>query len=555
AKEKNSLKFNRLYIDRQLNDDSDFTYIELPSGETHTVADYIKKHGTIPNEAKYFQSMDMRSSGRTESCVFEYQINGQKFTPSGGKSWKTNLDGMKQLEKLNRLFAPGNSLRYKFFFEDYPVTELSHMWMDTQGATNMKYVVQTPEKVIQRCILMTTDPGDIVLDPTCGGGTTAYVAENWGRRWITCDTSRVAITLTKQRLMTSIFEYYKLAHPDEGVDSGFLYKTAPHITIGSLTNNEQSLPITLYDQPLLDLSKVRVTGPFTVEAVPAPVVKPLDVLTQMAVNDNSVSRSGESLRQNEWKDELLNTGIRGKNGQRIEFTYIETLGGTRYLHLEAETKEEIPQRVAISFGSNYAPLEQRQVALAIEEALDLVPKPKIIIFAAFQFDPEAAKDIDQTNWPGVVLLKVQMNADLLTEDLKKKRMSNESFWLIGQPDIQLLKCNDGLWQVEVHGFDYYNTKTGNLESGGCDKIAMWMLDLDYDGRSLFPAQVFFPIIGNQEGWSKLAKNLKAEIDNEKIEIYSGTRSLPFEAGEHQRIAIKIVDDRGIESLKIMELPR
>lgn len=157
-----------------------------------------------------------------------------------------------------------------------------------------------------------------------------------------------------------------------------------------------------------------------------------------------------------------------------------------------------------------------------------MPKPKIIVFAAFQFDPEAAKDIDETDWPGVTLLKVQMNADLLTEDLKKMRASNESFWLIGQPDIVLKKPKQGdakgKYQVEVMGFDYYNTKTGTIESGGNEKIAMWMLDTDYDGRSLFPRQVFFPMAGENDGWAWLARNLKAEIDEELIEKYRGTVS-------------------------------
>ena len=167
------------------------------------------------------------------------------------------------------------------------------------------------------------------------------------------------------------------------------------------------------------------------------------------------------------------------------------------------------------------------------------------------------KDIDETEWPGVVLLKAQMNADLLTEDLKKKRVSNESFWLMGQPDVKLEKIKSGKdkgkYKVEVLGFDYYNTKTGTIESGGSEKIAIWLLDTDYDGRSLFPRQVFFPMAGENEGWAKLAKNLKAEIDEELIEAYRGTVSLPFKPGKHERVAVKIVDDRGIESLRIIEI--
>ncbi len=202
-------------------------------------------------------------------------------------------------------------------------------------------------------------------------------------------------------------------------------------------------------------------------------------------------------------------------------------------------------------------MEQRQVARAIEEASLLVPRPRVVVFAGFQFDPEASKDIDETKWPGVTLLKAQMNADLLTDDLKKKRASNESFWLVGQPDVALERVSEGQdegkFRVSVQGFDYYNTKTGNVESGNADKIALWMLDPDYDGRSLFPRQVFFPMAGAKDGWAKLAKSLKAEIDAARMAAYRGTVSLPFEAGEHRRAAVKIVDDRGVESLKIVEL--
>jgi adenine-specific DNA-methyltransferase len=396
-----------------------------------------------------------------------------------------------------------------------------------------------------------------VLDPTCGSGTTAYVAEQWGRRWITCDTSRVAITLAKQRLMTAVFDYYELAHPEEGVGSGFKYKTVPHITLKSITNNEPPAQETLQDQPLIDNSLVRVSGPFTVEAVPAPVVRPLSNLETVKASDASVTRSGETLRQSQWREELLQTGIRARGGQVIKFSRVEPLVGTRWLHADAETKEEKPQRVVISFGSAYAPLEQRQVARAMDEAFNLVPKPKIVVFAAFQFDSEAAKDIDETNWSGVSIIKVQMNTDLLTEDLKKKRSSNESFWLIGQPDLELKEIkkgeHKGKYQVEVAGFDYYNPKTGAIESGGAERIAMWMLDTDYDKRSIFPRQVFFPMADEKGGWSKLAKNLKAEIDEDLIEAYRGNVSLPFELGKNKTIAIMIVDDRGIESLKVIEV--
>jgi adenine-specific DNA-methyltransferase len=427
---------------------------------------------------------------------------------------------------------------------------------------------------------MTTDPGDLVFDPTCGSATTAYVAEQWGRRWITCDTSRVALTLAKQRLMTAIYDYYELAHPAEGIGSGLRYKSVPHVTLKSIANNpdiregmkrqqieaaiaRHAEPEVLFDQPYVDSGRARVSGPFTVEAVPAPSVKSLDEAEESSANqggaDSSLARFGSTLRHSEWRDELLKGGIRGKGGQKVEFSRVEALRGTRWLHADAETIGAKPERAVISFGPEFGPLEQRQVELAWEEGRTLSPRPSIIVFAAFEFDPEAAKDIDEltAEKTKMTFLTAKMNGDLLTEDLKKKRSSNQSFWLVGRPDVELRQIKSGehkgKWQVEVLGFDYFNTRTGTIESGDTSKIAVWLLDGDYDGRSLFPRQVFFPMAGDNEGWVRLSRNLKAEIDPDLIEAYRGTVSLPFEPGRNRRVAVKVVDDRGIESLKVVDI--
>jgi adenine-specific DNA-methyltransferase len=642
ARDKQHLKYRQLYSEKL--PDAFYSNVELPDGTVRKInrAEMVDP-SLLPSGARVFQLVSLESSGPPgEDTPLEFE--GETFRPNKNSHWKLAYpDGMEALKQTGRMVKDGSKLRWKYYIDDYPLKVLSEVWDDTAGFNpDQKYVVETRTKVVERCLLMTTDPGDLVFDPTCGSGTTAYVAEQWGRRWITCDTSRVALTLAKQRLMTAIFDYYELAHPEEGVGSGFKYKTVPHVTLKSIANNpeidgiqarwqarleplrkqlnallgqsweEWQIPRepgddwppkarklladwqqmrrkrqeeidaaiarhadqeTLYDQPFVDRKRVRVSGPFTVEAVPAPVVKSPDEILEQKPQpaDLSIARSGETLRQAEWRDELLRAGIRGKAGQYIRFSRLEPVPGCRWLHSDGETRPNAegadsvreavpaynPMRVVVSFGPEHAPLEQRQVGQAIEEAQTLVPRPKLIVFAAFQFDPEAARDIDETHWPGVTLLKAQMNADLLTDDLKKKRASNESFWLIGQPDVlveRITKGDDrGKLRVSVHGFDYYNTKTGSVESGGKDKIALWMLDTDYDGRSLYPRQVFFPMAGENEGWAKLARNLKAEIDEELIEAYRGTVSLPFEAGENRRIAVKIVDDRGIESLKVIEL--
>jgi adenine-specific DNA-methyltransferase len=622
AKDFSKIKINQLFVEREL---ETYQFEVLPGGYWRRVTPDAP---STPESS--FTTENLVSSGYTASCIFDFEFQGRKFSPTSGKSWKTTKNGIETLIKCNRLIATGATVRYLLKFGDYPVMRLTNLWSDMTGASDKIYAVQTSEAAIQRCLLMTTDPGDLVLDPTCGSGTTAFVAEKWGRRWITCDTSRVAVTLAKQRLMTASYDYYELKYPHEGLKSGFIYKTVPHVTLKSIANNpdideiyERMHPVvvaalaelnavfvgadssaqgrinsplhkweipfdfsagwpeatrkffdafhtaqqsmqkqmdasiaahadqeTLYDQPQTSKNKLRITGPFTVEAVPFPTVYALEEAEQPREADVAIARSGESSRQHQWRDELLKAGIRGKGGQMLKFAELETLPGTRYLHASG-TLADTGERAVVSFGPEHAALEQRQVALALDEAAELFPRPKVIVFCAFTFDPEAAKDIDHLK--GITALKAQMNTDLLTDDLKKARSSNQSFWLMGQPDVELRKRKDGLFEVEVHGFDYFDTAKGELVSGGKNKIAVWMLDTDYDDRSLFPRQVFFPLAGKDVGWNKLKKNIRAELDEEGMKAYQGTVSLPFAAGDKRKVAVKIVDDRGIESLKIIGL--
>ena len=549
--------------------------VELPGGECRkpTREERSDPDANLPAGARVYRRMPLDSQGVSTTGRSEtYEYAGRVFRCGSARQWAVSKEGMDRLAELGRLEAREGqtSLMWKKYEDEVPGRRIHNIWPSPMAPTGKRYVVETATKVIQRCILMTTDPGDLVFDPTCGSGATAYVAEQWGRRWITCDTSRVATALAKQRLMTANYAYHALARPEEGVGGGFRYKSVPKVSASTLAYDEPAAEVVLYDQPSLDRSKTRVTGPFTVEAVPAPTVLPIGdlMVREPRPADASVARTGPTIRESDWRDELLKTGIRGKGGQRIGFVRLEPLPGQRHLHAEGETRPDeasapgtpdaaLGVRAVVSFGPDHAPMEQRQVEQAIEEAWRLVPRPAVVVFAAFQFDPEASKDIDETKWPGVTLLKAQMNADLLTDDLKKKRASNESFWLVGQPDVALERVSDGQdagkFRVSVQGFDYYNTKTGNVESGGADKIALWMLDPDYDGRSLFPRQAFFPMAGARDGWARLARSLKAEIDATRMAAYRGTVSLPFEAGEHGRAAVKIVDDRGVESLRIVEL--
>lgn len=650
AKDAAKLKYRQIFLSKDIGGPGASGYVYLANSVGYMVRGITKqerdKPATIPNELRLFDGTPLVSDSGGNNSQFPVVFRGGNYKP-GANYWKTNESGFVRLDKANRLVALGNRIEYLRYYDDFPVYPLANLWvgLGERGFVGKKlYVVQTAAAVIERCILMTTDPGDLVIDPTCGSGTTAFVAEKWGRRWITCDTSRVAVTLAKQRMMTASYDYFDLKYPHEGLKSGFIYKTVPHVMLKSIVTNpevdeiygrmhpaivsalaelntalqkqpsedtysiaeggrkgqklnfakseallEWEVPFdfpetwltsvraafdafhaarqamqkkmdasiaahadqeTLFDQPQVARDKLRITGPFTVEAVPFPTVLSLDETPQTQDADMTVARSGESARQHTWRDELLKTGIRGKGGQMLRFAELETLPATRYLHCSG-TVTDTGERVVVSFGPEHAALEQRQVEMAMREAEVLFPRPKMIVFCAFTFDPEAAKDIDQTK--GITALKAQMNTDLLTEDLKKARASNQSFWLMGQPDVDVRKRKDGLYEVEVNGFDYFDTVKGDLVSGGKSKIAMWLLDTDYDERALMPQQVFFPMAGKDDGWHKLKKNIRAELNEDLLSQFHGTVSLPFEAGDNRKVAVKIVDDRGIESLKVIAL--
>ncbi|MBR0093327.1 MAG: site-specific DNA-methyltransferase [Lachnospiraceae bacterium] len=549
AKKRSRIKYRPLFLKRKQGDPSLDRYDQIELKDGSSIGLSIKQRaGEEPlPDGRRFRLTTLLSDGETISSDQEVLFQGERFFPRHGKHWKTSVDGIQNLIKKNRVIKAGSSIWYKRYVDDFPVIPMNDRWESLQIGIELTYVVQTSPAVIQRCILLSTDPGDLVLDITCGSGTTAFVAEQWGRRWITCDTSRVAIALAKQRLMTATYDYYKLAYEEQGISGGLIYQTVPHITLKSIANKEAPEKEVLYDQPEIDKSKIRISGPFTVEALPAPVVKSLD--------EEIDPDEDYSAKQTDWRDQLLATGILGRGGAKIEFSRVESLSGTHYLQAEAETKEETPRRAVICFAGETKPLDARMVELAFDEAEKMRPAPALIIFAAFQFDPEAAKQIEEITWPNVTLLKAQMNTDLMTQDLKKKRSSDQSFWLVGQPDVELIrdKRSNQIYKVKVNGFDYYDVKKGDVTSGTASNIAMWMLDTSYDGMVVNPQQVFFPMGGKSGGWSKLAKTLRTEINPEKIEQYAGNESLWFKAPPRTKIAVKIIDDRGIESLKVIQI--
>ena len=266
AKDKKKIKFSKLYEIRKSGEGTQFNMVRLPSLQEVPFKNFDNNPEALPVKSSIFRSTDLVSSGLTESCAFNFELDGKTYSPKMGKSWKTNPRGMARAIKACKILHGRTMPSYRFEFSDFPVQEHANVWTTTQGASDKSYVVETSDRIIERCLLMTTDPGDLVLDPTCGSGTTAYVAEKWGRRWITCDTSRVAITLAKQRLMTASFDYYTLRDSQKGLKGGFNYETVPHITLKSIANNPDIDTIYDEDHPriveaLADLNAALIAAP------------------------------------------------------------------------------------------------------------------------------------------------------------------------------------------------------------------------------------------------------------------------------------------------------
>ncbi len=241
VKDRDQMKYRPLYIewDERSADPllASYVRVELPDLSKRRMSKKERENPALLSEGSR-RFVDYQATSQSGDKG-KYEFEGRIFMPPGDRGWVSNQTGLDRLAKQGRLLAAGRSLRYIRYASDFPGREITNLWTDTSGGRSEKaYVVETNPKVVQRCMLMTTDPGDLVLDPTCGSGTTAYVAEQWGRRWITVDTSKVALALARTRLMSTQYPYYRLEDADD-IKKGFAYKTAPYVSLSDMANNTE----------------------------------------------------------------------------------------------------------------------------------------------------------------------------------------------------------------------------------------------------------------------------------------------------------------------------
>jgi adenine-specific DNA-methyltransferase len=569
AKDCTQVKYRSLYLAKAIGGAGAAKYdqVELPNGERRamTAAEKADPDRALPRGARPYRLDNLTSPRIREARTgyFPIEIDGRKFLPSQGE-WKTNQEGMQRLVAARRVQALKNSLGYVRFIDDFPAFGLTNSWSDVGGIQSRSdpkiYVVQTSTTAIERALLMTSDPGDLVLDPTCGSGTTAVVAEEFGRRWITCDTSRVALALARQRLLTARFPYYRLR--STRVRDGFHYKTIPHVTLKSIAQNarlddcktqpdrervirDSSEKEVLYDQPEVDNSRIRVTGPFTVEAIPVASLEQRETLTEAGVAQKLATEGTANDYLGMMIDLVKRSGVQFPNNRHLVMASLRPVRGPyEYLHAEADIPNGVTKRAAVSFGPRHAPVTPAQVLGGISETRGY----DIVIFIGFACDPEARKIID-AGVHGRELQFANAAPDILVGDLLKTTKTTRLFTAFGAPDVRVAPDEDQMVTVTLAGVDLYDPNSGETEHRNGDEVAAWFVDHDYDGRTFCVCQALFPGSGKNP-WEKLQKALKGTIDEDKFETLCTATSLPFKPGK--KVAVKVIDDRGNEVIKLVD---
>lgn len=583
SKSAENTKYRQIYTSLTEDELSGYNVVETASGEIRPY------DGQLGKGERRTSLSDSSSMGAQENFDYAFEYAGRVFRTTPGRHWSTTPQGLRRLAWAGRLQPKGDRIFYRRYAEDFPVRSLGNIWDDTQFGgfardERKTYVVQTLAKIIERCILMATDPGDLVLDPTCGSGTTAYVAEQWGRRWITIDTSRVALALARTRLMAARFPYYLMADTPEGqrkeaeltgapplattggdIRKGFVCERVPHVTLKSIAQNpdiregmtraEIDAAIArhadtevLVDRPYVDPKVVRVSGPFTVESLsPHRVVA--DGPEDLASPPAPVEESGRFVET--ILDNLRSSGVDNRvRGERLRFETLEPFPG-RFIQATGSYREgEAERRAAVAIGPQYGTVGPDLVREAVLEAGGYFD---LLVVCGFAFDARADEETDKAARFGrTTVLTARMNPDLaMAEDLLKKTRSGNLFTVFGKPDIEVRPAGDGRLEVEIRGLDVYDPTSGAVRSGSTDDIACWLLDTAYDGQQFFVRHAYF--LGADDPYERLRRALRAEIDEAAWASLNSAVSRPFPRPESGRIAVKAINHYGDEILRVCDV--
>ena len=573
AKSIEKIKYRPLFHKKDFTEDAHYNQVELPDGSIRALtSEENEKKISLPIGAKVFRVGDLSSQGSaSEEQPFEFE--GQVYYPPRGRHWSVTEKGLRRLRELGRIVKTDNNLQYKRYFDDFPYVEENNIWDDVHGIQSRKdpkvYVVQTSTKAIQRCILMSTDPGDLVLDPTCGSGTTAFVSEQWGRRWITIDTSRIALNIAKRRLVIALFPYYQPfdSSEKENIRLGFKYTTVTRITQKGLAYDEGMICECLYDQPEIDKKRIRVSGPFTVETLQNYNVQSPESLVERKneTEDNQqfVERIFSNLRAN---------GIRnGLKGHAALFHGLQPIANP-YLNARGYYKDEQGNEVLayLMIGPKFGTVSKQSVNMAIREFRQKLNEGASTLYIlGFSFEDDIKnEDIKDYNLGTFHVVKVRMNDDLLQDGLLKKDKTAGSFIIIGEPDIRLVRDDDDTCHVEIQGMDMYDPIQDRVAERNVADIAYWELDDRYSGTEFVVRSIHFCGGDKKEfnAWKKglqsvtprqikrdIGRTLRMEFPEEVWDALYDFRSAPIKYEKDRKLAVRVISLFGEESTKVITL--
>jgi adenine-specific DNA-methyltransferase len=591
ARDIEHVKYKQLFKEKAYGGEgaSMYTLVEMPNGERRRLTpEESGDLSLLPKGGRICRLADLTSPRVREARTgyFPIKLNGTEFLPRKGE-WKTHREGIDRLIVAGRVVLSGDTPAYVRYIDDFPAFSITNIWDDLGAATDKIYVVQTGTTIVERCLLMTTDPGDLVLDPTCGSGTTAYVAEQWGRRWITCDTSRVALALARTRLMAARYSYYLLADSAEGIKKeseltgkvppeyktaedikkGFVFRRVQHVTLKSIANNldikegmareqieaaiaKQADTEILYDQPYEDSNRIRVSGPFSVESL-----SPHRVLSTACETQNGTASEQDAREQQDFAtmilDNLKKAGVQNtRKSERLTFDRLDPYAGA-WLNAAGEYTDAggKTRRVAVSIGPEHGTVGPQQVKEAAKEAVQGIGFDMLIV-CGFAFDPHVAEEVKR--YGKLTVLPTKMNPDLaMSDELLKKTGAGNLFMVFGEPDVEIKMQKNKQIIAEIKGVDVYDPTTGQIRSASTDDIACWFIDTNYNGESFFVRHAYFT--GAEEPYDKLKRALRAEIDEGAWSSLYSTVSRPFDKPETGKIAVKVINHYGDEVLKVFTI--
>ena len=465
-----------------------------------------------------------------------------------------------------------------------PGKQLDSFWNDLRFTDDKIYAVQTAVKTIERCILMTTDPGDLVLDPTCGSGTTAYCAEKWGRRWITCDTQPTSVAVTRQRLATATFDYYLLKDSPKGhrkecerngepipkdiplyghdPSQGFVYErqikvTARTVAYGPGGLNRDSVEyIEHVDRPAVDTSLIRVTSAFSVQShSPFRCESPEDF---SATSDTDNDRRSKQETHDRIVAALQSGRIHAYDGTWHVATWQAHPGNPIIPYTGTITFQanDAAEKAAFYIGREDETVTAVTIRTAAENARMLADTRHLIVVG---FNFEGMTNViakSQERMGALNIIKCRANLDLMIPELENQD-DDRAFVVISEPDVDITATDNGQLILTVLGLDVYNPKVGQAERTGLREIDCIMVDTDYNGQSFFARRVNFPQTqrNGERQLQVMRRAFKERIDDAKWNIMRTSATIPFDpprAGN--RIAVKVIDNTGMEHMRVLDAP-